>query len=198
MNYLICGGSCSGKSTFSELLSDKLNFPVYHVDEHIDGDHLEKFNNLRHPINHRIKESGIYWLFDLSKEDYVKACVRSANEDLEFVKEDTGKLNDNLIIEGLWAEPSLVNSAFPDSKIIWLFPSQKHQAEVWAKREWTKDVLSEHKNPDEALRKWIEGDYAMSLYLERKAAGTQNSIYILNTDLTVYRNFNNVMRLLDL
>lgn len=198
MHYLLCGGSCSGKSTFSKMLSARLNLPVYHADEHIDGDHSGKFLEHRHPVNYRIRNEGIYWLFDLSKEGYVKTCVESANEDLEFVKEDIEKADNDFIIEGLWAGPSLVNSLFPNAKVIWLFPTRNHQMHVWAGRQWTRDILSEHKNPDSDLSSWIEGDYALSLYLQQKAAGIPNPVYILNTGITGEENFLNVSALLDL
>ena len=198
MNYLICGGSCAGKSTFSHMLSAKLNIKIYHVDEHIDGSHEHRFEPQKHPTNHRILNEGIYWLFDQAPNQYAKSNIQIANEDLEFVKEDIEKLNTDIIIDGIWAEPSLVESYFPDSKVVWLFPTKKHQQHVWSSREWTKDMLSEHKNPDIALSNWVEGDYMTSQYLAKKVKELQLPTYILDTERSVEENFQFITELLEL
>lgn len=198
MVYLICGGSCAGKSTFSELLSKQLNIEIYHVDEHIDGDHAEQFNKIDHPNNYRILNEGINWLFDLSKDDYVLSNIQLANEDLEFVKKDIDQMNEDIIIDGIWAEPELVNSYFPNSKSIWLFPTQDHQQNEWNSREWTQYVLSEHKNPDLALKNWINGDYETSNYLEKRVDKIQDTKYILNNNISVEENFINILELMNI
>ena len=198
MNYLICGGSCSGKSTFSELLSSQLNMKVYHIDDHIDEDHKDKFNDREHPVNYRITQEGIYWLFDLPVNDYVHTNIKAANEDLEFVKKDIEDLKENMIIDGIWADPDLVQSTFPDSKIIWLFPAEAHQKLVWKSREWTKYVLSEHRDPEKALENWISGDYATSVFLEKRVTALNLSKYILNNNLSIIENFNNIKSMMGL
>ena len=198
MTYLICGGSCAGKSTFSEILSNELKINVYHIDEHIDGDHAAKFNAHEHPNNYRILNEGINWLFDLSTKEYVEANIQLANEDLFFVKEDIETIKDDIILDGIWAEPELVNSYFPKAKKIWLFPTMEHQQSEWRKREWTQYILAEHKNPDRALENWIAGDYETSIYLEKRIDESQGSKYILDNDISVKDNFVNVARIMGL
>jgi uridine kinase len=198
MNYLICGGSCAGKSTFSQMLSKKLDIEVYHVDEHIDGSHENRFDPIKHPVNHRILNKGIYWLFDQSPKQYADSNIQIANEDLEFVKDDIERLNTDIIIDGIWAEPSLVNSYFSNSKIIWLFPTKQHQRNVWTSREWTKDMLSEHKDPATALKNWVDGDYETSLYLAKRVKENQLPTYVLDNAKSVDDNFHMVTQILKL
>ena len=186
--YWLGGSTCAGKTTISNILSEKYGFIVYHCDEYL-GKHIEKSNTQEHPNLNEV--SKICWndMLSMTIDEYLKLSIGLFNEEFEMILEDLNKLSDGrpILVEGVGLLPELINNRISDiNHAIWVVADEvfykKHQMERKELFERTRECL----NPEQALQNYLSYDLAMGKYII-------NSVKEFNFNVIEVKNDSNII-----
>lgn len=163
----IIGGSCSGKSTVSRVLSDKTGIGRYDMDEHIYGGY--QYTGERHPASTAwfTAENPFVWAFSLPWEEF-NALNRAANaEYLDLLADELEELDQDqpLLIEGGITHPSILTQVISPDQIICLEISEENRLWTWENsddRATMKSWVTALPDPDKQWQRFLDLDQAMT------------------------------------
>lgn len=188
--YWLGGSTCAGKTTISNILSEKYGFIVYHCDEYLTK-HIEKSNAQEHPNLNRVTKISWNDILSMKVEEYLKWTIGLFNEEFKMILEDLYELPDGnpILVEGVGLFPELIYNEISDiSHAIWVVADEvfykKHQVE----RKELFERIGECSNPEQALENYINYDLAMGRYIINDAKRLGLSVIEVGNDSDIIRN----------
>ena len=162
--YYIGGGTCCGKSTIAELLSEKYGFPYYKLD-----DDLWRFTELVAANGNSYAAATLAGsLEDMWMRDPVEMCADELAfyaDMFPFAREALAAHTGDrpLITEGAGWLPSLMHTAgIPKNRYFCMAPTRAFQLEKYAQRPWIKNFIEDTSDPEQAFSNWMERDVLFS------------------------------------
>lgn len=159
--FWLSGSTCAGKTTVSSAVAERLNFNVYHCDEHEQAQG-QRADPARHPnwLSYSRLTGDALWLRPV--EQQVADQERASYEQFELIVEDLAKmLNEDrrpLIYDG-YVSPSILAPLLPSgAHAFYLVCSDSFQREYYQRRPWIKDVLAKTSAPEIAWENWMLRD----------------------------------------
>lgn len=192
--YWLGGSTCAGKTTISNIFSERYGMMVYHCDEYL-AQHIEKSNAQEHPNLKRV--TGMSWndILNMSVEEYLQWAIGLFNEEFKMILEDLNKLSDDkpVLVEGVGLFPELIYNSIPDiDHAIWVVADEvfyrKHQMD----RKGMMERVRECANPEKALENYINFDLAMGRYIIRDAKRLGLSVLEVRNDSDVIKNVDTI------
>ena len=177
-NVLWLGGSpCAGKSSISEILAQRFDLDVYHVDEDFEK-HLQDLETTHQPAlaKWRATSWNERWMQPI--DDLVQNVIDCYQEHFALILKDilTMPKHRPLLIEGTALLPRQVAEVTPSrNHAMWIIPSADFQREHYRNREWARAVVEQCDNPELAFHNWMERDvrFAEWVQTEVRALGLQ-------------------------
>lgn len=167
--YWLSGTPCGGKTTISGSIAEKLNWNVYHVDEHWDA-HKERACPDKHPTYHSITRitGDQLWLRPIQEQ--IQTEPSFVAESFPFILEDVKAQLDsddrNLVIDAS-VVPACIEPFLPDaSHIYYLIPLEDFQRHHYSRRPSIKSTLAKTTDPETAFSNWMIRDAAYARWLE--------------------------------
>lgn len=116
MIYWLGGSTCAGKTTISNILSEKYGFIVYHCDEYL-AKHIEKSNAQEHPNLNRVTKMSWNDILSMKVDDYLKWTIGLFREEFQMILEDLYKLSESkpILVEGVGLFPELISNVISDT-----------------------------------------------------------------------------------
>jgi 2-phosphoglycerate kinase len=169
--FWLGGSPCSGKTSISEILAERFDLDVYHVDEAFEA-HRQRLNPAQQPTLSKWLTSSWTdrWMQPVDRlvEDVI-ACYR---EHFALIVDDiaarpSGK---SLLVEGTALLPQEVARRLRQcSQAIWVIPTADFQREHYSKREWARTTVEQCDNPEVAFHNWMERDIRFAEWIEAEA-----------------------------
>jgi 2-phosphoglycerate kinase len=190
-NIFWLGGSpCAGKSSLSEVLAERFELDLYHVDDAFEL-HAQSLDPVRHPVLTRWcaatwDERWMQPVSSLLRE--VIACYR---EHFALILEDIRAASKEkpLLVEGSALLPKQVTSVLaPRNHAIWMIPSGDFQREHYAKREWTRRIIEKCDNPQAAFQNWMERDVRFAQWLSAEVSALELGLLRVDGERTLEEN----------
>jgi uridine kinase len=156
----IGGSPCSGKSTITAILADKLGWTFYECDRHYD-EHVKRSEPRLQPAMNRL--SGLSWdaLWSQPVEQLIAEAILAYREQFGMIVEDLLKLprDTPILVEGAALLPDCVLPLLTDAQqAIWLVPRPDFQLQHYAAREWIQSILDQCREPEKAFANWMARD----------------------------------------
>lgn len=156
----IGGSPCSGKSTITAILADKLGWSSYECDRHYDG-HVKRSEPGQQPAMNRL--SGLSWdaLWSQPVEQLIEEEILAYGEQFAMIVEDLLALprDTPILVEGAALIPDCVFPLLTDTQqAIWLVPRPAFQLQHYAAREWIQGILDQCREPEKAFANWMARD----------------------------------------
>ena len=190
--FWIVGGAGSGKTTICQSLSDKLEIPVYDMDDHIYGTYHGRFTQEKHPVNTAWSKSqnGLAWLLDMTWDDFNNFNQAAIPEYLSLLCEDidTMPANTRLIVDGGICNPAIIAQAFPSRQMVCLANPRQSSIDIWSatdERKSMKEYVFQLSNPEESWRKFLEFDEKITVTILKECQENNISIFSRDTKETI-------------
>lgn len=184
---LIIGGSpCSGKSTLSNYLSEKLGYQVINVDDYMDK-HIEEADDKRQPIMYQWKTEPWHNLFSRDVDVLLSEEIKFYEEEWEFLRRDINNdiENDTIIIEGCALLPSLAATFLRDVDVLYMVPTEAFQKEKYRLRDWAFEIVKDAENPQDAFDNWMDRDVEFAKFVEENAKSKGYKVIVVDGTKTV-------------
>ncbi len=169
--YWLGGSTCAGKTTISNILSEKYGFIVYHCDEYL-AKHIEKSNAQDHPNLNQVSKISWNDILSMKVEEYLKWTIGLFKEEFKMILEDLYKFSDGspILVEGVGLLPELINNEISDiNHAIWIVADELFYKRHQMERVELFKRIKECSNPDQALENYINYDLAMGRYIMNDA-----------------------------
>ncbi|HEX2947865.1 MAG TPA: hypothetical protein VHT96_18150 [Clostridia bacterium] len=197
--YWIGGSTCAGKTTITNMFSEKYGLKVYHCDEHL-GKHIAASNIEKYPNLNRATRLNWDEILGMSVEEYLKWSIGMFTEEFEMILEDLSELYGDkpVLVEGVGLFPGLVYDNVPDiSRSVWLVAGEvfykKHQAE----RKELFERVKGCSNPAQALSNYMSFDLATGRYILNDAKRLGLNVVEINDDSVLAKTFETVSHYLN-
>lgn len=184
---LIIGGSpCSGKSTLSNYLSEKLGYQVINVDDYMDK-HIEEADDKRQPIMYQWKTEPWHNLFSRDVDVLLSEEIKFYEEEWEFLRRDINNdiENDTIIIEGCALLPSLAATFLRDVDVLYMVPTEAFQKEKYRLRDWAFEIVKDAENPQDAFDNWMDRDVEFAKFVAENAKSKGYKVIVVDGTKTV-------------
>ncbi len=192
--YWLGGSTCAGKTTISNILSEKYGFIVYHCDEYL-GKHIEKSNAQEHPNLNRVNKISWNDILSMKVEEYLKWTIGLFKEEFKMILEDLYKLSDGkpILVEGVGLLPELINNEISDiNHAIWIVADELFYKRHQIERKELFERIKECSNPEQALENYTNYDLAMGRYIINDAKRLGLSIIKIENDCEIIKNIETI------
>lgn len=165
------GSPCSGKSSVSRLLSERLELSLYQVDFQL-REQMDRLDPERHPALSAWMAATCdeRWLKPL--DELMADAVACYTDHFSLILEDLNALSSEQITlaEGTALLPHLVAKLGiqPDAAL-WLTPAPSFQIEYYGKRPWVAGMLADCSDPERAFDNWMERDIQFARWVANEA-----------------------------
>lgn len=179
----IGGSPCSGKSSVTELITQRHDLTYYKCDDYLDyymsvGAErgipiLQKFRNMN---------ADQTWL-ERSVEEQVEDEIEFCREVFPIVKEELNKkyTNETIVAEGALIMPeTIIKEGIDRQKYVCIVPTAEFQLTRYREREWVKYFLAECSNPEKAFENWMARDIRFAEYVKNQAI--KNNLFLIIED----------------
>jgi len=167
--YWIIGGSCSGKSTISRMLSDRTGIPIYDMDDHIYGSYMGRYTAERHPASTAwfSAPDPFAWVMSLSWEEFNSLNRATNAEYLDLLAEDLADIayDRPFLIDGGITHPSVLTRVAPAERVFCVEVAPEHSARIWetaGDRLDMRDWIRALPDPEKMWRKFLFFDRMIS------------------------------------
>jgi hypothetical protein len=161
----VVGGAGSGKTTVCDVLSARLDIPVYDMDAHIYGSYHGRFTHERHPVNEAWSKApnGLAWLLDKSRDEFEGFNRGALPEYLDLLAEDLAATDPHsrVLIDGGICDPALLAQVIPPRRIVCLSRPGRSSEEIWTEtgeRRSMKEEIDRLPRPEDAWRTFLGFD----------------------------------------
>lgn len=163
--YYIGGSPCSGKSTITEVLSEKWDLEYFKID-----DALEKYTTLGASegksicMKHKQMSTQEIWMRDPSIQ--VEEELLFYDEIAEYIMDDIASLSTTkkIIAEGAAFKPDIMKKiGVLEHNYLCIVPTREFQIDMYKQREWMHYVIGECSDPEQAFMNWMERDVQFTL-----------------------------------
>lgn len=190
--YWIIGGSCSGKSTISQVIAEKSNVSRYDMDAHIYGSYTSRYSIEQHPANKTWLSASnpLAWQLALSLEDF-DAFNRAANvEHFDLFSDDVEANNSEqtLLVDGGITHPSLLLKIVPRGNIFCIDSSRAERVNEWENSEarapmkqWVFDLPS----PQTKWKKFLACDEAINQTIVTECQANNIELFMRDEHISV-------------
>ena len=185
--YFIGGSPCSGKSTIAEILSEKLDFTYFKVDDHLDrymeaaashGSAVCKKSREMHPDEVWMRDPSLQCVEELQIYEDIFPYVLA---DLEQLPGDKP-----IVTEGAAYLPKLMKqTGILPNRFLSLTPTPKFQISHYSKREWVPYVLEGCRDKEQAFSNWMERDILFAEEVRQQCAKVQYVSLVNNGEASV-------------
>lgn len=193
--YFIGGSPCSGKSTITEVLSEKFDLHYFKVD-----DYLDKYTKMGAEKGKEICSKTVVMSPEqIWMRDPVVQCEEELlfyEEIFEFILEDLKQMHckNGIITEGAAYLPKLIKKLnIPTERYISITPSKEFQFYHYSKREWVSFVLAECSDKEQAFLNWMNRDVLFAKAAQKQCKELGYVSYVNNGKLPVEELINNVI-----
>ncbi len=168
-NVFWLGGSpCAGKSSISNILADRFNLNVYHVDEAFEK-HTQGLEPAHQPALTKwcVSSWGERWMQPI--DDLLQNVITCNQEHFALILKDilTMPKHKPLLIEGTALLPRQVAKVLPNrNHAAWVIAGADFQREQYWKREWARGIVEQCSNPELAFHNWMERDVQFAEWVE--------------------------------
>ncbi|AEY65552.1 hypothetical protein [Clostridium sp. BNL1100] len=188
--YWLGGSTCAGKTTISNILSEKYGFIVYHCDEYL-AKHIEKSNAQEHPNLNRVIKISWNDILSMKAEEYLKWTIGLFKEEFKMILEDLNKFSDGkpILVEGVGLLPELINNEISDiDHAIWIVADELFYKRHQMERKELYERIRECSKPEQALENYINYDLAMGRYIINDAKRLGLSVIEIGNDCEIIKN----------
>lgn len=190
-NVFWLGGSpCSGKSSISEILSDRFDLDVYHVDEVFET-HQQDLNPAQQPTLTK-------WLASSCNERWMQPLDRLVEDAIACYREHFALIVDDiaarpsgktLLVEGAALLPrEVANTLRQRSHAIWIIPTASFQREHYSRREWARRIIEQCDDPEVAFQNWMERDIRFAEWIEAEVSTLDLQLLRIDGSRTIAEN----------
>ena len=196
--YYIGGSPCCGKSTISEMISQKYDFNYYRVDDDL-FDFIEKGAAEGDELLSRISvmSADELWLREpivLHKEElmvYDKLFPYFVSKIRAFDKSKP------LIVEGNALLPELMKKlGVNKSDYVCITPTKEFQIEQYQKREWVDDYLADSSDKLQAFANWMDRDALFAEVVRKQGRNLEYTGFIVDGTISISQMFNIIVKAL--
>lgn len=163
--YWLGGSPCCGKSTISDLIRDRYDVQVVHVDEAV-RDKYSQFRPDTQPCLHRWTSSSWDDLWARPVDVLLEEVFRCYKEQFDIILADLLELQPNspILVEGNSLLPSkMAPLVQAKSHALWMVPTEEFQRREYPRRgAWVKAILDQCSDPGQALKNWMDRDVAFA------------------------------------
>ena len=156
--FWVGGADTSGKTTVSDILSEKYGFNIFHLDDYLQL-HLDKAVPTKHPAMCEVKSimlkvrsnfMTIDEVYMMAWEEFVKVFDDMASERIEMIIDDLYSFpNDKpLIVEGDDLYPEVYYPIVDPQKAVWIFATDEFRRINWIKHDYAKERMERSKDPN--------------------------------------------------
>ena len=188
--YLLGGSTCAGKTTISQILSEKYGLTVYHCDEYL-GKHIEKSNAKEHPNLNRAKKINWNDIFCMETEDYLNWVIGLYSEEFDMILEDLDNLSDGkpILVEGVNLLPQLIKDHLIDETHVCFVVAddlfyQSHQIH----RKEFYERINACTDSEQALINYKNFDLAYGKYIMKEAERLDFKILVVDDESDLLKN----------
>lgn len=196
-NVFWLGGSpCSGKSSISEILAQRFNLDVYHVDEAFEA-HRQRLNSERQPTLSKWLASSWNDRWVQPVESLVEDAIACYREHFALIVDDLAARpsGESLLVEGTALLPREVARILRKrSNAIWVTPTDDFQRDHYFKREWARTIVEQCDDPELAFNNWMERDIRFAEWLETEVTTLDLQLLKIDGTRTVAENAVDVAR----
>ncbi|MFA6392121.1 MAG: hypothetical protein WCW66_05250 [Patescibacteria group bacterium] len=195
--YWLSGSVCSGKTTISSLIAERLNWNVYHSDEWIDQ-HREKASPTEHPTFYKISRitGDDLWLRPL--EEQIATEESFSDEEFELIKEDLKQcLKEDkrpLLFDGYVSPHTLAPLLASPQHVYYLIATKEFQLHNYSKRPWINNVLAKTSDRKLAWRNWMQRDIASARILKEQVIQENLSWLSVDGSLNISETTNQIIQ----
>lgn len=182
--FWLGGSPCSGKTSISEILSNRFNLRVYHVDEALEN-HTRAFNPALRPALAKWSMSSWEERWMQPIDDLVHDAIACYQEHFALIREDLLAMpkQQSLLVEGTVLLPRDIATILPNrNQAIWLIPTSDFQRDHYSQRAWVRGVVEQCSNADVAFNNWMERDVQFAKWIEAEVA--ELNLQLLKVDST--------------
>ncbi len=188
--YWLGGSTCAGKTTISNILSEKYGFNVYHCDEYL-AKHIQKSNPQEHPNLNRVTKISWNDILNMKVEEYLKWTIGLFKEEFKMILEDLNNFSDGkpILVEGVGLLPELINNEISDiDHAVWIVADELFYKGHQMERKELFERIRECSNPEQALENYINYDLAMGRYIINDAKRLGLSVVEIGNDSEIIKN----------
>lgn len=188
--YWLGGSTCAGKTTISNILSEKYGFNVYHCDEYL-AKHIEKSNVQEHPNLNRVIKTSWNDILGMKVEEYLKWTIGLFKEEFKMILEDLYNFSDGTptLIEGVGLLPELIKNEISDvDHAVWLVSDELFYKRHQMKRKEMFERIRECLNPEQALENYINCDLEMGRYIINDAKRLGLNVIEIGNDCEIIKS----------
>ncbi|MBA3766158.1 MAG: hypothetical protein H0W99_04045 [Acidobacteria bacterium] len=168
-NVFWLGGSpCAGKSSISEILAQRFDLDVYHVDEAFET-HMQGLEPAHQPALAKWCASSWNERWMQPIDSLVQNVIACYREHFTLILKDmlTMPKHKSMLIEGTALLPRQVASVAPNrNHATWVIATADFQREHYWKRKWAREIVEQCDNPELAFDNWMERDVRFAEWVQ--------------------------------
>jgi 2-phosphoglycerate kinase len=190
-NVFWLGGSpCAGKSSISEIIANRFDLEVYHVDEAFEVQ-ARRLDPVRHST--LTKWSAASWdqRWMQPFDSLVQNAIACYQEHFTLILEDLFSIpkRKSLLVEGTALLPRQVTEVSSNqNRVIWLIPTPDFQKAHYSERDWARSIVAECSSPEEAFHNWMERDIRFAKWIETEASALHLPLLSIDGNRTMKEN----------
>ncbi len=158
--YYIGGSPCAGKSTVTEILSQRYHLYYFKVDDFLD-EYTKRGALKGYPICKKTVEMSAEQIWMRDPLLQCREEFEFYEEVFEYVSADLKQINceNGIITEGAAYVPKLIKQlGIPDSRYISITPTKEFQLAHYRTRKFVPYVLEGFRDKEKAFSNWMDRD----------------------------------------
>ncbi|HEV2661385.1 MAG TPA: hypothetical protein VGU68_12335 [Ktedonobacteraceae bacterium] len=195
--YWLGGSPCAGKSSIADNLAQAYGLRVYRCDdaffmhEKIVTPELQPvFYSMVHMSSEEL------WIRRSIEQQFTEE-VAFYYEEFALILADLLALPESppILAEGAALLPACVSPLLLDPRrAMWVVPTKEFQLYHYSRRQWSREVVSECSDPDQAFRNWMERDIRFAMFVSQEAIVRRLPVLIVDGQRSLAENIETVER----
>jgi 2-phosphoglycerate kinase len=195
--YWLGGSPCAGKSSIADSLAQAYGLRIYRCDDAFFV-HEKIVTPELQPV--------FYRLVHLSSEDlWIRRSIEQQfTDEVAFYYEEFALILADLLAlpeappilaEGAALLPACVSPLLLDPRrAMWVVPTREFQLHHYSHRQWSREVVSDCSDPDQAFRNWMERDIRFAMFVSQEATARRLPVLIVDGQRSLTENTETVER----
>jgi hypothetical protein len=174
--FWIIGGSCSGKSTLCQAISQMKNIPIYDMDAQIYDGYMARYSRERHPASKTwfSAPNPLQWALSLSWEAWNGVNQATTAEYLDLLADDLEAHQPDrpLLIDGGITHPSLVAQVLRPEQVCCVDAPDVIRVSAWqqdADRAMMREWIGALPEPEVMWARFLSHDRLMTEVMVRES-----------------------------